>query len=318
MTATATANDEVARYLADVAARLDCLGPEERAELLDDLEQHLLEVAAEEGAPLHERIGPPEVYAAELLASVGVEPGQARPRWSTRATRGAQQVTAAAWFRATVDYVRTLSPAWWLGRGLAAAWLTADLMTSGRPGVAFFAVAEVGGSVLPGVLLAVAGVAGSVYIGRRTPAAGGWRRAVLVADVALALFALSVAGEVSERFRAPSVVYTSSYDSCLRNGEGNTIENLFPYDAEGRPLENVLLYDQNGRPIDNLCPSMPTAYARDVNGGQVVNVFPRRQTVLHGPDVPGAAGSPVPPPAIVPPRLATTTTTTTSSASPAP
>jgi uncharacterized membrane protein len=67
--------DAVARYAAAVRAAVADLGDEERAQLLDDLEAHLQEVAAESGAPLTERLGPPEAYAAELRAAYGAPPG---------------------------------------------------------------------------------------------------------------------------------------------------------------------------------------------------------------------------------------------------
>jgi hypothetical protein len=66
--------DVVARYAKAVRAAVDDLGPVERAQLLDDLEAHLQEVVAESGATLTERLGPPEVYAAELRAAYGAPP----------------------------------------------------------------------------------------------------------------------------------------------------------------------------------------------------------------------------------------------------
>jgi hypothetical protein len=69
--------DAVARYAAAVRAAVADLGDEERAQLLDDLEAHLQEVAAESGTPLTERLGPPEAYAAELRAAYGAPAPQA-------------------------------------------------------------------------------------------------------------------------------------------------------------------------------------------------------------------------------------------------
>ena len=48
------------RYLKDVAPYLAALPAEERADLLEDLAQHLREIAAEPGPPLNERLGSPE------------------------------------------------------------------------------------------------------------------------------------------------------------------------------------------------------------------------------------------------------------------
>src|SRR5215216_3750605 len=70
---------EVAGYATAVrAACADLPGPD-RELLLEDLEDHLQEVAAEAGGPLAERLGEPEDYAAELRASAGLPaPGAGR------------------------------------------------------------------------------------------------------------------------------------------------------------------------------------------------------------------------------------------------
>ncbi len=54
-------------------ASLRRLAETDRAELLDDLTQHLSEVAAEEGPPLDVRLGPPAAYSEELLAAAGLQ-----------------------------------------------------------------------------------------------------------------------------------------------------------------------------------------------------------------------------------------------------
>lgn len=73
---------DVRQYAAAVRAALGGLDPRAAAHLLDDLEEHLAEVAAESDVALAERLGPPESYAAELLAayaSGGGEPARSRP-----------------------------------------------------------------------------------------------------------------------------------------------------------------------------------------------------------------------------------------------
>ena len=66
------AENQVARYATAVrAAFADLPGPE-RELLLEDLEDHLQEVAAEAGGSLTERLGRPEAYATELRASAGL------------------------------------------------------------------------------------------------------------------------------------------------------------------------------------------------------------------------------------------------------
>jgi hypothetical protein len=72
VTAIPTTSPAVGAYLASVRAALSDLPAEERDELCEDLEQHLVEVAAESDEPLSARLGSPESYAAELRASAGL------------------------------------------------------------------------------------------------------------------------------------------------------------------------------------------------------------------------------------------------------
>ena len=60
---------DVATYAATVRAQLADLPAMERDVLLEDLEQHLAEVAAEGEGSLVDRLGPPEDYAVELRAA---------------------------------------------------------------------------------------------------------------------------------------------------------------------------------------------------------------------------------------------------------
>src|ERR1700687_6391313 len=71
------AND-IATYAASVRAALSDLPPEQSEILLEDLEDHLREVATETGGPLTERLGPPEQYARELRAAYGATHPSAR------------------------------------------------------------------------------------------------------------------------------------------------------------------------------------------------------------------------------------------------
>src|ERR1700687_4491266 len=62
---------DVAPYAASVRAALSDLPSDQADVLLEDLEDHLREIAAEAGGPLTERLGPPEQYAQELRAAYG-------------------------------------------------------------------------------------------------------------------------------------------------------------------------------------------------------------------------------------------------------
>jgi hypothetical protein len=320
-TATAPANpaaDEAARYLADVAAHLSALPPAERDELLDDLQQHLLEVAAEEGPSLLERLGPPAAYAADLLASVGAPADAAERRVPLRdhARRWIRAVEASPRGAAALAYVKSLRPAWWLARGLIVGWWLTVVMLNADVG-RWLIFPEARGRRVPGVVAVLAATLVSVLIGLRTSGLGrGWRRAVMAGNVAVALMAVFLT-TTRQAYPADSVqgYYVGPPPGqCLTNRQGQVIENLYPYDAEGRPLDRVLLYDQTGQPVDNLCPAttdpygrpVKTEYGRDANGAAVINVFPRKQSMTDSP-----TPAPTPAPAIVVPKLAPTTTTTT-------
>ena len=69
-----TSNDQagdVATYAASVRAALSDLASDQAEVLLEDLEDHLREIAADAGGSLAERLGPPEQYAQELRAAYG-------------------------------------------------------------------------------------------------------------------------------------------------------------------------------------------------------------------------------------------------------
>ena len=61
--------DDVASYAAAVRAALGHLPDDERESLLEDLENHLAEVASESDLLLSDRLGKPEDYAAELRSA---------------------------------------------------------------------------------------------------------------------------------------------------------------------------------------------------------------------------------------------------------
>jgi hypothetical protein len=94
----ATVDGDVARYAAAVRAAFADLPAPDREALLEDIEDHLVEVAAEPGGPLEERLGPPEAYAAELRAWAGLPSGATRRRGprTSRLARRLQRLGAAA------------------------------------------------------------------------------------------------------------------------------------------------------------------------------------------------------------------------------
>ena len=318
-----TATRDAQRYLKDVAPHLAALPAEERADLLDDLAQHLREIAAEEGPPLAERLGPPETYAAELLASAGVatDRGPSAPLLA-RARRVAERGRQSWAGRELARLSPTLRRTWWVARAYLAVAFLADAQ-----GVAadVFPIPKLAGSQLIGLLAILAAIPLSVRLGEQSLPRSG-RLLVAGTGIVLAIYGLSLVDDAG----ATHVQWVEAFDpptyadrGCLAAASGQPITNLYAYDSEGRLLDPVLLFDQDGQPVDNLCPEagtrgrqLFTEYRQDVNGAPVINAFPRRQTAAVQPGMPAFPGQPqatvpVKPPAVVVPRLSPTTTVTT-------
>jgi hypothetical protein len=318
-----TASRDAERYLKDVAPHLAALPADERADLLEDLAQHLQEIAAEDGPPLAERLGPPEAYAAELLASAGVMAG-GRPGMPLLARAG-RMVERGRQSWAGQELTRlspVLRPAWWVARAYLA---VAFLAEAHGVGADAFPIPELLGSRFIGVLAVLAAIPLSVRLEERALRRSG-RLLLTGANVVLAFYGLSLLDDGgSSRVEYVQSHGTPTYAErgCLAAVSGQPITNLYAYDSEGRLLDPVLLFDQDGQPVDNLCPEADTRgrqlfteYRQDVNGAPVINAFPRRQTAdaqPGRPSFPGQPGATVPvkPPAVVVPRLSPTTTATT-------
>jgi hypothetical protein len=290
---------EVASYAAAVrAAFADLPGPD-RELLLEDLEDHLQEVAAEAGGPLSERLGRPEAYAAELRASAGLPapgPGASGRRAGSRlgGSRVARRL-AVFWGaalahpagRAVAGFLPELRPAWWVLRGylaVQAVAVAASVLLAG-PGLSFPLPALFGSQVL-GLLAVAAAVAGSVALGRRGPATRRVRWLVVAGNAALAVFALLLMAELGSsetyddfRGSAATVAVFRGPVSGLR-ADGREINNIFPFDADGKPLRDVYLVDQDGHPVvashyDNEL--LEPQRLVDRTGAEVANRYPQVQ-----------------------------------------
>jgi hypothetical protein len=294
-TVDSAAGNQVGRYAAAVrAAFADLPGPQ-RELLLEDLEDHLAEVAAEAGGPLAERLGRPEAYAAELRASAGlVTAGATRPRGAgpwLRETWGARQlgrlwraVSTHPAGRAMVGFLPELRPAWWVLRGylaVQAASVAISFLEAGLGGLSF-PVPQLFGSRVLGLLAAAAAVAGSVALGRRGTTRKGL---VVLGNLGLSLFAVAMllelgASEAYDDQYHPEYVTTYTEPAPGLRADGKEISNLFPFDEDGKPLKNVYLVDQDGDPvvathIDNEFLEPEQLVDRDAN--PVENRYPQRQ-----------------------------------------
>ncbi|MCC5574247.1 hypothetical protein IMZ11_01150 [Microtetraspora sp. AC03309] len=239
-------------YARAVRAELADLPAKDRDELIEDLDDHLAEVAAESDVPLEERLGSPAAYAAELRAAYGGRPARPRTRVADRA--GALAGTAHARllrltpYRQVIAFLPELRPAWWALRGYA---------------LALVVLSAVGpGGVIPGDPVAwvftLMMVWASVWLGRRTVAGSrvGWRRIPLILANAAAAWAVLVGMATADH----TGVYESSttFEASgpapveVRNVatfDGGGVYNILPYAEDGTALKNVRLYDQDGRPL---------------------------------------------------------------------
>ncbi|MFI6599018.1 hypothetical protein ACIBHX_22395 [Nonomuraea sp. NPDC050536] len=202
----------------------------DRDELLEDLDDHLAEIAAESGLPLEERLGPPIAYAAELAAAYGGRPEGSRRVWD--------RIRASERFAAVLGFMRQLKPGWWVLRGYALAMLLQVMLF--------------GSGVVPSnpgeFLTAAVGVAVSLWIGLRRP----------VPLLVPLVVALNVLGAVAVFAGAVQAQQWKDQAQRLRMQEsdlvrqvsvGDEVYNIKPYAKDGSPLKDVYLYDQDGKPI---------------------------------------------------------------------
>jgi hypothetical protein len=257
-------------YLAAVGAALEGVSDSDRQELLDDLAEHLAELANESDAALIERLGPPEQYAAELLASAGIVPaGTPRePKRLAERVRRLQAQLDGPRGRAALAFANELRPGWWVVRG----WLVVAAIAA-RSGLqeALWIPNVTGKPIVDVALLAVA-VFVSVKIGRG-PKWAAWAATALGV---LALF--SVLGANRSYFYRDDYSQSSiAIPGVMTDPSGREIDNIFAYNAAGKPLGPVFLFDQNGFPLD-----VGNATALQANGVPYVSGrFPQPMLVTN-------------------------------------
>ncbi|MEY9935086.1 hypothetical protein ABH926_009757 [Catenulispora sp. GP43] len=293
--------DEVAGYAAEVRAQFADLPEADSAELLEDLEDHLREVATEDAGTLRERLGAPAAYARELRQAAGLpEPGEGsgsggarRPRRTLRAR--ARQTLADAEGRArqyragreVLDFLPSLRPAWWVLRGWVAVRLLEVMTTNVDPWHDFALIPQVGNSTFTGFIALLVAVPASVYAARRTVPEGWRRRAMGAGEGILVLFTVAMAlssagGQDDYTQTASGVSYVQGAPQQGLAENGKQISNLYVYDQSGKLLDGVLVYDQDGQPV-GADPFM-NGYGSEIdnngwldgNGALVPNAYPRQ------------------------------------------
>jgi hypothetical protein len=320
---SATVIDDVSRYVAAVRSALADLPAEQRDELLEDLPQHLREVAAESDAPLSTRLGPPAEYAAELRASVGLPATVSRAgidrmeEVGERIARIRDAAVVQPAVRATLDFLPELRPGWWVLRGYLSVEVLSWMTDYGARDS--FPIPTFSGTRVLGLAGALAAMVASVALGRRTASRPSWTPLVVIGNTLLVLAVLAAlgSGQFAQAEPTSSVASPSFGSGSLIGPDGTPITNIYPFGPDGWPLTGVRLFDQDGRPIDNLAPYGPDGVPIErrlpvtADGSEVTNAFPMEQSG-HDPAT-GQAAERTGPPLSVPPLA-----TAASSASPAP
>jgi hypothetical protein len=111
---------DVRAYAAAVRAALAELPRLEAQVLLEDLDDHLTEVAAESDEPLGQRLGAPQTYAAELRAAYGASPSRRKSPLASMRQLGSELngwLGQSAAYREVMAFLPELRPAWWVLRG---------------------------------------------------------------------------------------------------------------------------------------------------------------------------------------------------------
>src|SRR2546423_11447548 len=182
---------EVATYAASVRAALSDLPSDEAEVLLEDLEDHLREIASEADVPITERLGPPDQYAQELRAAYGAaHADQGRPDPALRhLKRELDRFTRSGWYRQVRAFLPELRPAWWV---LRAYLLVLVLTAAFSPSYNIRPIPNPFSSrgLLEIIAMAIAIVV-SVRLGRRNrPLAKGGRRLAIGANGLIAVIAV--------------------------------------------------------------------------------------------------------------------------------
>jgi uncharacterized membrane protein len=274
VSATTTDRPELQAYLAAVRRELDDLRPDERDDLLAEVEASLLEAAAESDAPIAARLGPPADFAAELRAAAGLAGGApTSPRRDLLATVWRSARTASL-KRAILE----LAPIWWVARAYVVIAMFAWVVDSGWSSVAF--VPRIRTTEFGLVLLAIAvGLSVALGLWQRRRRWGGTLSLAL--NVILALAAVPVGGDLVERLSNRGYAATYYVEAEPTPGltlDGEPVENIYPFSRDGRLLLDVLLYDQTGTPLSLRAPDGDPSrrVLRARNGTAIYNSFPIR------------------------------------------
>jgi hypothetical protein len=174
---------EIAGYLGGVRAALADLDAGVRDGLLEDLPEHLAEVAAADASPLQARLGSPATFAAELRSAAGLASTlpAAKPTDPSLSTadlarvflqRADRSLGRMVGYESVREFLVVLQPTWWLIRGGSV--VLTFLIASGYVQMWEYDWAR----MFESLLLALAGGLVSVRLGRAVLASSAGARVV--------------------------------------------------------------------------------------------------------------------------------------------
>jgi hypothetical protein len=238
-------------YLEALRSELADLAPDEREDLLSEVEPSLLEAAADGDDPIAARLGPPADFAADLRASAGLPPAPRAPvaRPGLRAALAA--LAASPRVRRARAVAGELGPLWWAARACLAVGAIAVVFGIGWSAQWGFVPRY--GSVAGTVVVTLVALAGSCALGLAARR-GTLRRTSLGLSAATLValpFVVDAASAPPEPFPFDAFVRaTTPVPDVGLAYDGMAIQNIYAYDRAGRLLQDVRLYDQAGRPLE--------------------------------------------------------------------
>jgi hypothetical protein len=241
---------EIDRYIAGVSAALADLPDAVRQELLEDLPDHLAEIAADDPASLYDRLGSPASYAIELRAATGVDAGRHERPGRMAGTIAAlrpharsldETVGRLIGYDRLLDFLVQLRPAWWVVRGYVVAMVLLHLIADPFGFLPHYGVNGVIGWSLVLVLVGL-----SIRIGRRPVHLTRRFKPTWLAAGAIALLVAAY----GLTWIDGSADYSSSPSYPPSGVVGYEDPNeVYVYTENGRSITNVRVYNRRGEAV---------------------------------------------------------------------
>jgi hypothetical protein len=269
-------------FLARVRDELADLPPDERDELLEDIESHLAEVAGEGDVALAARLGSAEEFAQELRNSAGLPPRVA-PSSSSRLIRARAWLDRAALRGQSLRTQLDAALVWRLARGwllaVAFALVIGGLGDTSAWGHTHIWLPHPGLRGYGAPLALAAFVVLSIWLGRRAAAGHGVRldrAASALAVIAVVPAAWHLDSPPQAHFYSSTPMISAPTPGLAFNGV--EVSNIFPFDRNGKPLNDVMLYLADGQPLNVAAHVVDhnRRYLVTRRGDRVYNSFPVR------------------------------------------